>query len=273
MPEHEKARPLIEAEFERRVKKLSKGRRKQIRAAMGNPPRMSNVPAELWEKLERRQADEIVVLFWLAYLVGWQELEREQGPIPGPAGRPLGDGRPDGQGIPTQPPGEPLDPGTVPRLDPITPVEDIEAWDAATDVIDTITGGMIDKTREKLQEAQDQAEILGTEFKPDEVLADVEGDNRAHKVGVTETTRALVMGERGYEGWLGREHGITMDRIWQTERDARVCPICSPLQGTPDHTWPPLLFSGPPAHPVCRCWVTFSTTKKAPAILPAGALS
>lgn len=52
----------------------------------------------------------------------------------------------------------------------------------------------------------------------------------------------------------------TLVAFWQTENDAKVCPICSPNHnkrekpGDPTN-WTELFPSGPPAHPRCRCYL------------------
>jgi hypothetical protein len=75
---------------------------------------------------------------------------------------------------------------------------------------------------------------------------------RAEMIAVTETTRAAVEGERALVDALQKESGIAMVPIWQTSNDERVCPICGPKHGKP-------ITDGqyPPAHPRCRCWVTY----------------
>jgi hypothetical protein len=75
---------------------------------------------------------------------------------------------------------------------------------------------------------------------------------RAEMIAVTETTRAAVEGERALVEALQKESGIAMVPIWQTSNDERVCPICGPKHGKP-------ITDGqyPPAHPRCRCWVTY----------------
>lgn len=75
---------------------------------------------------------------------------------------------------------------------------------------------------------------------------------RAEMISVTETTRAAVEGERAFVEYLQRESGLEMIPIWQTNNDERVCPICGPKHDKP-------ITDGeyPPAHPRCRCWVTY----------------
>jgi hypothetical protein len=79
---------------------------------------------------------------------------------------------------------------------------------------------------------------------------------RAEMIAITETTRAAVEGERALVNQLEKETGVRMTPIWQTSNDERVCPICGPKHGQP-------ITDGkyPPAHPNCRCWVTYEFPK------------
>jgi hypothetical protein len=69
---------------------------------------------------------------------------------------------------------------------------------------------------------------------------------RAERIAVTETTRAVVEGERAYVAELERETGQRMVPIWMTANDELVCPICAPRNEKP-------ITNGdyPPAHPNC----------------------
>lgn len=73
---------------------------------------------------------------------------------------------------------------------------------------------------------------------------------RAEMIAITETTRAVVEGERAYVEMLMAETGIQMVPIWMTANDDLVCPICEPRNEKP-------ITNGeyPPAHPRCRCGV------------------
>jgi hypothetical protein len=77
------------------------------------------------------------------------------------------------------------------------------------------------------------------------------GPERAERIAVTEVTRAAAEGARVYGGELDAL-GLRTRPIWQTAVDERVCPLCGPrhLQAIEDGMYPP-------AHPNCRCWVTY----------------
>lgn len=79
---------------------------------------------------------------------------------------------------------------------------------------------------------------------------------RAEMIAVTEVTRAAAEGERAIAAGLAKQ-GIVMTPIWKTNNDELVCPICAPRnqQEITDDIYPP-------AHPRCRCWVSYELPKK-----------
>lgn len=81
---------------------------------------------------------------------------------------------------------------------------------------------------------------------------------RAEMIAITETTRAAVEGERAVVEQMRRELGVNLVPIWNTNNDERVCPICWPRNGLQ-------ITDGvyPPAHPNCRCWVTYTVPEMA----------
>lgn len=102
--------------------------------------------------------------------------------------------------------------------------------------------------------ATDRAATLGSQ------LAEAGGPytaERAVTIGITETTAAGSEGHRQAEAATrtpppgGRT--LTVDLVWNTARDAKVCPICQPLDGTKRDRWAQVYPDGPPGHPRCRC--------------------
>jgi len=82
---------------------------------------------------------------------------------------------------------------------------------------------------------------------------------RAEMVSVTEVTRAASEGEQQTAAEIMRDNpDIEMIPIWQTENDELVCPICGPRHNKviDDNVFPP-------AHPRCRCWVTYEARLRA----------
>ncbi len=108
-------------------------------------------------------------------------------------------------------------------------------------------------------------------------------ESRALTVGITETTRLISAGEAWAAGSVRRtdagrmvvvDHegrptgeelppgeqlvgGRTLVAFWITERDGKVCPVCSELHGHRAEVWQSQFPSGPPAHPRCRCYLVW----------------
>jgi len=80
---------------------------------------------------------------------------------------------------------------------------------------------------------------------------------RAEDIAVTETTRAITAAEAWVVLWMAQEDGQQPEKIWQTEHDAKVCPVCRPLHNQNETVWRQTSPGGPPAHPRCRCWLKY----------------
>lgn len=78
------------------------------------------------------------------------------------------------------------------------------------------------------------------------------GRDRAESLAVTEITRARVAGERAVIDEIEKRGAVVLT-FWRTEQDAKVCPICRPLDGADQYRWEQDFPAGPPAHPRCRC--------------------
>ena len=78
---------------------------------------------------------------------------------------------------------------------------------------------------------------------------------RAKMIAITETTRAASQATTSYQDYL-RERGINMTRVWNTDADELVCPICAPLNGKTEADWGAEYPDGAPAHVNCRCDTT-----------------
>jgi hypothetical protein len=79
------------------------------------------------------------------------------------------------------------------------------------------------------------------------------GPVRASMIAVTETTRTASEGVAARQQYL-RDAGYNLTRIWRTNADDLVCPICGPLNGKAEADWGAV--GPPPAHVNCRCATT-----------------
>lgn len=102
-------------------------------------------------------------------------------------------------------------------------------------------------------------------------LGSIYGPVRADMIAQTEVTRASVEGEMATAREIENQ-GIRMQKVWVTNRDEIVCPICQPLNNvranTPGvdavfvHPESGVTYDAPPAHPRCRCWINTEFTSE-----------
>jgi SPP1 gp7 family putative phage head morphogenesis protein len=82
---------------------------------------------------------------------------------------------------------------------------------------------------------------------------------QADLIAVTEITRAYAISEQKEGEKLKREwKDVPVVKIWTTNQDFLVCPICRELDGKEveiDEPFAKDIFL-PPAHPGCRCWIS-----------------
>lgn len=78
---------------------------------------------------------------------------------------------------------------------------------------------------------------------------------RASAIAITEVTRAASHATIEYQKYLA-EKGLSFERIWNTDADELVCPVCVPLNGKGEDVWITDYPLGPPAHVRCRCDTT-----------------
>lgn len=87
----------------------------------------------------------------------------------------------------------------------------------------------------------------------EQLLAPTFGPVRASMIAVTETTRTASEATTAQQRYL-TEQGFNLIRVWNTNADDLVCPICGPLNGRPETEWASTV-GPPPAHVNCRCSV------------------
>jgi DNA-binding transcriptional ArsR family regulator len=97
-------------------------------------------------------------------------------------------------------------------------------------------------------------------------LSSIFGPVRSEMIAVTEITRAAVQGELQISSQIEKDAGIKMVPIWQTSNDDIVCPVCGPLnkkKASGVTTWESngKTYGPPPAHPRCRCWINLELPK------------
>ncbi len=109
--------------------------------------------------------------------------------------------------------------------------------------------GINETTRRQVQEALTNWIQSGDPLSVlEDALAPIFGSVRANMIAVTEITRAFAEGNA--LAW--KATGFVSEVRFNTARDDKVCPFCSPLDGK---TFPVDDYGHkPPIHVRCRCW-------------------
>ena len=223
-------------EIERKLARLvGRGLRSELDKLLGylgDPPRLENVPPEYWQN-------------------GWRAIQKDVEPV-------LLDT------YLTQATNVMLNIGIGVSLDNINHQAVNWARSHTENILREMWRSREDITREMLSATRQVGEIIGQGYEQGLTIREITerlqpyySPVRAEMIAVTETTRAVVEGERAYVDQLERESGQRMIPIWMTANDERVCPICSPRNEKP------ILNNGdyPPAHPRCRCGVGWELPK------------
>lgn len=125
------------------------------------------------------------------------------------------------------------------------PTSDWARW-----YVDSLVAGLIGTSR-RLYEA-DHGDMTQEEI--DFWLAGYFSETRAELIASTETTSGFWHGQEIMAGLLILQ-GFRLEPVWNTQMDERVCTICAPNHGLERRQgW---TVSGLPAHPRCRCFVTW----------------
>jgi hypothetical protein len=138
-----------------------------------------------------------------------------------------------------------------------------QAAEQAREYVFDLVRGINDTTRDALRDAvssfvQTPGMTIGDLA---DAIAPHFGEMRAERIAITETTRAYAEGEIMAGEQLRQEWpDVKVIKIWMTNMDDLVCPICAPLDGMEVELGQD--FDGidqPPAHPGCRCFLETST--------------
>jgi hypothetical protein len=228
-----------EADLEEKLERLDARHRETLRAALLQYGRVQDIPETVWERIEREMADETAAMLLLLMMSGdiWTTDEIRRG----------------GVGI-----------SSLPSQVDYMPIASARTAAMAAQTTDTL--------RNRLARRIEDAAISGPgkvgEVTPegiDQALDDVLTKQRRETISIDQTTGSLSDGQRGAAERIGGDgartdagQAVTIELIWRTERDDRVCPRCSPLEGSNEETWGRVFPNGPgpEAHPNCRCWLS-----------------
>jgi hypothetical protein len=201
---------------------------------LGDPPRLENIPPEYWQG-------------------GWRSIQRDVEPV-------LLDV------YLTQATNIMMNVGIGISLDNINHQAVNWARSHTEEVLRGMWRGRQDITAEMLSGTRQVGEIIGQGYEEGLTIREISqrlqplySPVRAEMIAVTETTRAVVEGERAYVEQLERETGQRMVPIWLTAEDDKTCPICKRRENKPITN-----NEFPPAHPRCRCGVGWEFPKEQP---------
>lgn len=211
-----------ESRLQRALEKLQDKQRKRLLESLGEPPDLGNLNPLFWNEFSTEYRDALYPLLEQVFLDSAEQM--------------LGT--------------------TSIGVDWNLMNEEAARWarQYTYDLVSRIT----DNTRAALQEK------VGGYFETptslgalEESLTSLFGEVRAGMIAVTETTRAAVQGEFAIVEKI-QAQGIDMVAVWQTNNDDIVCPICAPRnQQRQGAGWNDM----PPAHPRCRCWISYEFTE------------
>ena len=249
---HLPARELAQARLARIIRRATREQHRRLEDAMGWPPDVARIPAQLWHDIEREQAESSRPLLAMIFLT---------------AGAALG-------AILQKATGQQVSPEELGQ----------EALRYGQQRSLQLASVMADATRDKLTAAATDARqalqvqpeaIARKEFR--ERVGKVFSPERAAAVGVTDTGFAARGGGNAVIGRFQAENpGRTILKIWR-HRERIVfgqhpCPLCAPLVGTSENEWAginPAAEQGPPLHVLCDCnWEGLLITKDEEERLP-----
>jgi hypothetical protein len=272
-------RMAIEADFAKRLSRLSSKQRAELRDKLGDPPDPSRVTSNDWARWEQERRQEMAgMLLAIWMLAANQHLEELLG-----NSRAVGSQR---SAMAKKGGDKPRSAGSI--------ANDIRAAAGTgnTGVNDRQHSAMIrqgmaatakqaaDAAASNIKTARDIIDAAGRTWQAEppsqetieQVLAQAIGPSRDASTAATEVTKAAVGGTNGIRPVL-QDMGYDMTVRWWTRADALVCKFCRPLHLKPFNKWSEVLkrqlgymmsdtaiqsviqSGGPPIHPSCRCWL------------------
>lgn len=219
-------RDVFEAAIEEALAKVSAPARRIVLQALGNPPRLENMTDEVWADLAGRYNGALLPQLERVFLAGAQALSE-------------------------------VTAGVSWEL-----VNEAAAQWASRYTYDLVRGindtsrGLLQRYVEDFYRTNEDLPTLR------ERIAQVFGQQRAHNIAITETTRASVEGERVVARELeGQGLNVHLEPVWNTVAQfgsgpGAVCPICEPYHLQPVNG-PIVRGHYPPEHVGCRCFITY----------------
>lgn len=218
-----------EREIALKLSSLNERHRLELRALLGTPPDIRNVPDEFWAQVRQDVAAELSLLLLLVYA--------DSAEFHG-----LGSERAAQLGVAW--------------------ADERATWvadryvETSRDMLRRDSERWAETARENQPAPGEPSGPVVPEEEIDHDLGTIFGDERAERIGVSETTQAQ---SSGGEAGVKETVGLSENDIWYTEGDRRVCPVCMPFHKTPRSVWSATFPNGPgpEVHPGCRCWIVY----------------
>jgi len=216
--------------------------RREIKRRLGDPPRLSGINESFWIGLERQAAERIrPKLREVHAAAALQLLGDVSQPVAGNTG-------------------ELTQEAVFRRADQF-------ADRRSAELAQQMTANTRQRVEKIARENQGAAAAVGIGV----LLIGVLGAGRAERAAITEVTDAAARGELDTVTAFEIQTGLTIDTIWVTEGDVKVCPICRPLNGRSiseialSELGPQAVEVKPGinAHIGCRCHLTFKVVELA----------
>lgn len=246
MPTLDDLRVRGEAELGEILAKLDTRHKARVQAAIEQYSRVQDIPEGFWAELQREIEDEQAAAILLLMLAADEWTAGEIG-------------------VESQP-------DTAAYA--VLAARQVQATAAQT------VGTLRDRLARKIEDQRTAGPGPLGEITPggvQQVVNDVFSDERRGTIAVDETTQAFSAGQLGARDRITGGDGaaeidgkfVTIDLIWGTEMDDRVCPRCRPLDGTTEDVWGKVFPNGPgpESHPNCRCFL-----RPRAAVWPSGAV-
>jgi hypothetical protein len=209
-------RDSVEARLLKALAKANTQAQRRITEALGNPPDVNNVSADVWAEIETTLRGALVPELEAIYMTAAEAASAE-----------LGIGF---------------------AWDTVNTNAATWARQYGFDLV----RGINDNSRAMLQQSIGGFfETPLTNVQLQEKLGRVFGASRAESIAITEVTRAASEGERAAAADLANQ-GVRTVQVFQTSADDRVCAICGPADGKRSDQPG---FQYPPLHVRCRCSV------------------
>ena len=271
-------RMAIEADFAKRLSRLSSKQRAELRDKLGDPPDPSRVTASDWARWEQERRQEMAgMLLAIWMLAANQHLEELLG-----NSRAVGSQR---SAMAKRGADKPRSAGDV-AGDIIAAggtgagISDVQQSAMVRQGVASTAKQAAEVARANIEAAKEIVDAAGkgwattppSKANVEEVLTQAIGPARDATTAATEVTKAAVGGTNGVKPVV-EDRGYNLITRWRTEKDDRVCPVCRPLDNKVPDLWEPVLRTlvapggtraisqivangGPPAHPNCRCYLT-----------------